>query len=85
MPVSTTIRPVTQSAEVAVNKASINDIVFPLLREIGKYKRKVPKQIINANPPDNTREGVSLINFDKRNFKHPNYFISIAPIVHILI
>lgn len=42
MPVSTTIRPVTQTAEVAVNKASIVGIHPEAVVENGKERRIVP-------------------------------------------
>ena len=43
--VSTTINPVTQTAEVDVNKASIQ--VIPLTVELGSIKRRVPTKMTN--------------------------------------
>jgi len=44
VPVSTTIKPVTHNADVAVNNLSTNESGAPLY-EIGKVKRIVPKVI----------------------------------------
>jgi len=45
--VSTTIRPVTQVAEVAVNKASTK-LIDPPLVEIGSISKKLPVRIVNT-------------------------------------
>ena len=45
LPVSHTARPVTQEAEVAVNKASIGCAHCPLAWEIGRVKSKAPNSI----------------------------------------
>ncbi len=52
-PVSTTINPVTQVADVAVNKASKKGKPFPSSVENGIVKRNVPMAIMRAKP--NTR------------------------------
>jgi len=49
-PVSTTINPVTQVADVAVNNAFKNESPFPSSVERGIVKRKVPMIIISAKP-----------------------------------
>lgn len=59
VPVSMTARPVTQVAEVAINKASIKDI-FPDVEEMGRLSRNVPAVISIMNPKDKTLGGVIL-------------------------
>ncbi|MEK6545726.1 MAG: hypothetical protein AABZ28_04265 [Nitrospinota bacterium] len=46
-PVSTTVRPVTQTAEVAIKSESEKD-KYPFLEEMGREKRKVPMAIRTA-------------------------------------
>ena len=48
--VFTTTNPVTQFAEVAVNKAFKKPILSPDLLAYGKFNKNVPINIINANP-----------------------------------
>lgn len=45
-----TIRPVTQTAEVAVNRASIRPHERPGGEEKGRYRRNVPSAITAAKP-----------------------------------
>lgn len=45
VPVSTTIRPVTHTAEVAVNNASIKDKLLPFCEEMGSINKKAPHKI----------------------------------------
>ena len=55
-PTSTTFKPVTQTADAAVNNASINDM-DPTCAE-GKVKKTAPKIINRTNPP--TKDCVGL-------------------------
>ena len=48
--VSCTTSPVTQTADVDVNRASENGVTFPLADDIGSIKRMVPNMIAQANP-----------------------------------
>ena len=68
--ISITVSPVTQTALVAVNKASIK-CIFPLTVLKGKYKSKLPKVITN------TKE--AIINWYRVNFEYEslNQFITI--------
>ena len=49
LPVSCTIRPVTQVADVAVNKASTKFKPSPLFVEIGRVSKNVPIKIVIKN------------------------------------
>src|SRR5687767_7061862 len=49
-PVSTTTRPVTQTAEVAVKRATLNGGDEPLAVETGSIRSKVPSAITPAKP-----------------------------------
>ena len=48
--VSCTINPVTQTADVEVNKASANDVHSLLCEAIGSVSNKAPARITPANP-----------------------------------
>ncbi|MBA7587216.1 hypothetical protein ES708_29234 [subsurface metagenome] len=52
-PVSRTINPVTQVAEVAVKKALIKPILIPSLEAVGRLRTIVPKPITTKNPNTN--------------------------------
>ena len=54
--VSATMSPVTQVAEVAVNRQSKND-VLPLFEENGSHSSSVPARIIIRNPRHSVRAG----------------------------
>ena len=54
VPVSTTINPVTQTADVAVNKASKKLVLSPLVVDIGKVNINAPTNITNINPKTKT-------------------------------
>jgi len=53
-PVSRTINPVTQVAEVAVKRALIKPILIPSLEAAGRLRSIVPKPITAKNPNTNT-------------------------------
>jgi len=53
-PVSKTINPVTQVAEVAVKRASIKPILFPVLEATGRLRSIVPMIITIRNPNSKT-------------------------------
>ena len=56
LPVSTTVRPVTQTADVDVNSASTNP--SPLMVDAGgSISKQVPIRIISANPKMVARAG----------------------------
>ena len=50
VPVSTTIKPVTQTAEVDVNRATNGSFQPPEALEIGSISRQVPNRIAPKNP-----------------------------------
>ena len=50
VPVSTTFKPVTQAAEVAVNRASIKPTLSPEAEAPGVVSSKAPTRIIPAKP-----------------------------------
>ena len=50
VPVSTVARPVTQTAEVAVNSASSNGALSPVALDQGNISRPVPTAIAPAKP-----------------------------------
>jgi hypothetical protein len=50
VPVSTTTRPVTQTAEVAVKKAFRKPGLLPLALEMGSVNKSAPINITAANP-----------------------------------
>jgi len=54
-----TIRPVTQTAEVDVNNASMKE--HPFVFEIGSIRRNEPTRITERNPIARIRGGVSLV------------------------
>ena len=56
--------PVTVTAEVAVNRASAKDVVFPSAAEIGNHKRNVPRRIIAVNAAATTRVGCKPLRLD---------------------
>lgn len=58
--VSTTTSPVTQTAEVAVNRASIGGVQVPSLDEIGSMSSSVPAMITAPNPAAMTWAGARL-------------------------
>lgn len=64
--VSTMVNPVTQTADVAVNKALIIPILCLLLLAIGRFKSVVPITIIIKNPITNICGGLNC--FFKENF-----------------
>ena len=53
-PVSKTINPVTQVAEVAVKRALIKPILFPVLGATGRLRSIVPMIITIRNPNSKT-------------------------------
>jgi len=53
-PVSSTINPVTQVAEVAVKRALMKPILFPMLEAAGRLRSIVPTAIAERNPNANT-------------------------------
>ena len=53
--------PVTQTAEVAVNRESINDVVCPLCVDIGSIRSSVPNRITPAKPRIITWKGVKCL------------------------
>ncbi len=55
--VSTTTRPVTHTAEVAVNRAVTMSVVMPGAAEIGSSSRIVPIATRTANPETRTADG----------------------------
>ena len=59
-PVSSTINPVTQVAEVAVKRALIKPIPFAVLEAEGRLRRIVPIVITTKNPNTNTWDGDSF-------------------------
>jgi hypothetical protein len=59
-PVSKTINPVTQGAEVAVKRALIKLILLPLLEAAGRLRSIVPIVITARNPINNTCGGDSF-------------------------
>ena len=59
-PVSKTINPVTQVAEVAVKRALIKPILFPVLEATGRLSSIVPMVITIRNPNNNTCGGDSF-------------------------
>jgi hypothetical protein len=61
--VSTTVRPVTQTAEVDVKSASIYPTGAPL-EEIGSISRIVPVKIKSANATIAVRAGDRTMDFD---------------------
>jgi hypothetical protein len=63
LPVSSTINPVTQVAEVAVKRALIKPILFAVLEAEGRLRRIVPIVITTKNPDTNTRGGDSFFSF----------------------
>lgn len=50
VPVSTTTRPVTQTAEVAVKSAEIKFVLCPVADENGKVSKKAPVKMVNEKP-----------------------------------
>ena len=50
LPVSKTMSPVTQVADVAVNRASNQEISRPSTEAIGKFSKKAPIIMINKKP-----------------------------------
>ncbi|GAH93532.1 unnamed protein product, partial [marine sediment metagenome] len=54
LPVSNTINPVTQVAEVEVKRALIKPILFAVLEAEGRLRRIVPIVITTKNPNTNT-------------------------------
>ncbi len=54
-----TIRPVTQTAEVDVNNASMKE--HPFVFEIGSIRRNEPMRMTERNPIARIRGGVSLV------------------------
>ena len=58
--VSSTTRPVTQVADVAVKMASINRMLFPLADAAGSESRIAPMIITAAKPVTRTCDGLSL-------------------------
>ena len=58
-------RPVTQVAEVAVNKAVRNPWDFPVREEIGRHKIIVPSRII----PMKVMAMIRLMLMDRRDFR----------------
>jgi len=61
VPISKTVSPVTQVAEVAVNKAFRKGILTPFTEDIGKDKRKVPSVMIRKKPMTKILAGVSIL------------------------
>ncbi len=59
-PVSRTINPVTQVGEVAVKRALIKPILFPVLEAAGRLRSMVPIIITVRNPNNNTCGGESF-------------------------
>jgi len=59
-PVSSTINPVTQVAEVAVKRALIKPTLFPVLEAAGILRRIAPIIITVRNPNNNTCGGDSF-------------------------
>jgi hypothetical protein len=59
-PVSRTINPVTQGAEVAVKRALIKPILFPVLEAAGRLRSIVPIVITARNPNNNICGGESF-------------------------
>ena len=57
MAVSTTINPVTHTAEVAVNIEFKSPILSPFLVAMGKFNISPPSSITNPNPITITRAG----------------------------
>ena len=57
VPVSTTTRPVTQTADVAVNSAVTGWVQVPAADEIGSVRTAVPIAIITMNPSASTTAG----------------------------
>jgi hypothetical protein len=56
--VSTTAKPVTQTAEVEVNNATMGSFQLPLPVEKGMVKRIVPKRMTAINPKQIVRATV---------------------------
>lgn len=59
-PVSSTINPVTQVAEVAVKRALIKPILFPVLEAAGRLRSIAPIKITIRKPNNNTCGGDSF-------------------------
>jgi len=65
LPVSTTVRPVTQTAEVEVNNAFTNPRCSPA-EAAGSINRIVPMEIKSANPIMAVRAGDRAMDFEIR-------------------
>ncbi|MNP71828.1 hypothetical protein D3C76_1682700 [compost metagenome] len=63
MPVSTTASPVTQVADVAMKKASINFIGRPSADAGPRDNRNVPRIMMMPKPNDSVFAGVSGLDF----------------------
>ena len=63
-PVSSTINPVTQVAEVEVKRALMKPMLFPVLEAAGRLRSIVPKLIATKNPNTNTWGGDSLFSLE---------------------
>jgi len=61
LPVSTTMSPVTQVAEVAVKRAFKKVVSFPGAVDLGKESNKVPKAIMLTKVKITIQGGLSLI------------------------
>ena len=62
-PVSNTINPVTQVAEVAVNRALMKPMLSPVLEAAGRLRNIVPTAIAERKPNANTCGGDSFFSF----------------------
>jgi hypothetical protein len=60
LPTSTTDNPVTQTADVEVNKAVTRSVHVPALEEIGNINRNVPIEITAKNPKQIVLAGFTL-------------------------
>lgn len=73
MPVSTAIRPVTQTADVAVNIASKKLIFLLLDMDIGKDKMIAPINIIIKNPSASIWFLDSFLDMVLKSFENINF------------
>ena len=78
--------PVTQTAEVAVNSASMGGVIVRVWVAIGSIKRKLPNKITATNPNRMTRKGDILFLCTSCLICYPLihlYFLFTLNIIHI--
>jgi hypothetical protein len=75
-PMSMQVKPVTQTADVEVKRASTK-VRWPLLAEKGIQSRKAPIRITPAKPRMKILAGVSAL--DKKGFMRKGFFMGKDP------